>query len=102
MVQSHQTPEGTQGRSPMSTGSVGSVSVRSPISSDNRRKTGEGLCLWRVGKVAVRSQWSLHTRGHTQGRSPMFVECDQSFSEKSVVISHQRTHTGEKPYVCRE
>ena len=33
---------------------------------------GEALCLGSVGKASVGSQVSSHTRGHTQGRSPMF------------------------------
>ncbi|XP_076409101.1 histone-lysine N-methyltransferase PRDM9 isoform X1 [Peromyscus maniculatus bairdii] len=41
-------------------------------------------------------------RTHSEEKPYVCRECGQGFTWKSVLIRHQRTHTGEKPYVCRE
>ncbi|XP_066110690.1 histone-lysine N-methyltransferase PRDM9-like [Saccopteryx bilineata] len=43
-----------------------------------------------------------HQRTHSGEKPYVCRECEQAFSLKSTLLTHQRTHSGEKPYVCRE
>ncbi|KAB0367430.1 hypothetical protein FD755_020754 [Muntiacus reevesi] len=49
-----------------------------------------------------RSSLTTHERTYTGEKPYVCGECGRSFCQKAHLITHQRTHTGEKPYVCRE
>ncbi|KAM8800662.1 histone-lysine N-methyltransferase PRDM9-like [Rhynchonycteris naso] len=43
-----------------------------------------------------------HQRTHSGEKPYVCRECERGFTQKSALLRHQRTHSGEKPYVCRE
>ncbi|XP_053522946.1 histone-lysine N-methyltransferase PRDM9-like [Artibeus jamaicensis] len=43
-----------------------------------------------------------HQRTHCREKPYVCSECGRGFTRKSHLVTHQRTHSGEKPYVCSE
>ncbi|XP_066122345.1 histone-lysine N-methyltransferase PRDM9-like isoform X3 [Saccopteryx bilineata] len=43
-----------------------------------------------------------HQRTHSGEKPYVCRECERGFTRKSYLLIHQRTHSGEKPYVCSE
>ncbi|XP_045706651.1 histone-lysine N-methyltransferase PRDM9-like [Phyllostomus hastatus] len=48
------------------------------------------------------SHLTTQQRTHSGEKPYICRECGQGFTRKSHLITHQRIHSGEKPYVCRE
>ncbi|XP_035865364.1 histone-lysine N-methyltransferase PRDM9-like [Phyllostomus discolor] len=48
------------------------------------------------------SQLITHQGTHSGEKPYVCRECGRGFTWKSNLLRHQRTHSGEKPYVCRE
>ena len=49
---------------------------------------------------ALKNQLKEHERSHTGEKPEMCKWCGMKFSNKSTLVNHERLHTGEKPFKC--
>uniref|UniRef100_A0A452TY75 Histone-lysine N-methyltransferase PRDM9 n=1 Tax=Ursus maritimus TaxID=29073 RepID=A0A452TY75_URSMA len=78
-------------------------SDRSHLSRHQRRhKKKPSVCKKVKREFSHKSVLITHQRTHTGEKPYVCRECGRGFTQMSGLIRHQRLHTGEKPYVCRE
>ena len=105
------SPKGQMGDSWVSERMMEEPSTGQKLNTEGTGKLCMGAGVLRIIRVKHgecgqgskdRSSLITQQRIHNGEKPYVCRECGQSFSEKSILIRHQRTHIGEKPFVCRE
>ncbi|XP_040072234.1 zinc finger protein 567 [Ixodes scapularis] len=66
----------------------------------HNRKEGRHLCSYCGYSSDIRAHVISHERTHTGERPFKCATCGKEFAQKNRLITHQRIHTGERPYKC--
>ncbi|XP_053158277.1 zinc finger protein 397-like isoform X2 [Hemicordylus capensis] len=67
-----------------------------------RRSRGEKVCGVCGRSFSRTTVLVAHQRTHTGEKPFMCKDCGKCFSLKSTLVAHERTHTGERPYSCSQ
>nr|XP_056704683.1 zinc finger protein 397-like [Euleptes europaea] len=67
-----------------------------------RRSRGAKVCTVCGRNFSRTTVLVAHQRTHTGEKPFMCKDCGKCFSLKSTLVAHERTHTGERPYTCSQ
>ena len=54
-----------------------------------------------VKKIKNKSLLEVHERSHSKEKPFACKNCDKRYSRKDILTNHERTHTGETPFSCQ-
>ncbi|XP_069605801.1 oocyte zinc finger protein XlCOF22-like isoform X2 [Ranitomeya imitator] len=81
----------------------GNQSHKRGIKKETAPKAKKSFSCSECGKYfTCKSHIVTHLRTHTGDRPFSCSECGKCFNLKSILVTHQRTHTEEKPFSCSE
>ncbi|XP_078504821.1 uncharacterized protein LOC144763256 [Lissotriton helveticus] len=69
---------------------------------DTEQKKARYSCAECTKTFSAKTSVTRHRRTHTGERPFQCTECEKKFIQNGDLIRHQRSHSGERPYTCTE
>ncbi|XP_069091325.1 zinc finger protein 510-like [Pleurodeles waltl] len=73
-----------------------------PYQPDTEQKKARYSCTECMQTFSAKTSVTRHRRTHTGERPFQCTECEKKFIQNGDLIRHQRSHSGERPYTCAE